>query len=145
MITKIGQLFIPNFDPRDELYPSSVCSQCRNILSKVQDKENVILPIPFDFSTISASKLTRSKDFCQCLICNKARQMNSLQGRPNHQAMLVDQYLTIHKLFLLPKPLQCVRYAKMSLERDRSLFSCVRILGLVDRRVSEKGLGFWSE
>ena len=98
LITKIGQLFIPNFDPRDELYPSLVCSQCRNILSKVQDKENVILPIPFDFSTISATKLAKTKDFCHCLICIKpdksslpgAVKTSSNTGRPiiNHQQAL---------------------------------------------------------
>ena len=91
LISNIRQFFIQDFDPSNESFPYSVCSQCRKILSKVQDKENAILPVPFDFSTITATRLTRIQDFCQCLMCDKARQTitpgaakpSSNAGRPS--------------------------------------------------------------
>ena len=97
LIANIRQFLIPNFDLRNESLPSSVCSQCRKILSKVQDKENAILPVSFDFSTITTSKLTRTQAFCQCLICDKARQTitpgaakpSSNAGRPRSSSQQV--------------------------------------------------------
>ena len=91
VIVNIREFFIPDYDPKCEYYPSSICSQCRKMLSKAKDNENVILPAPFNFSTMSISKLTRNQDFCECLICEKARKTitpgtakpTSRAGRPS--------------------------------------------------------------
>lgn len=80
--SRLIQIKPPSLPFEDERIPKVICGSCRKMLSDIIQGKISIDALPsYDFSSVILRNETRGSDlssiFCNCLICDKARQMGA--------------------------------------------------------------------
>ena len=71
VLERVKKYFLPDYDPENQLYPTGICSNCRNTLHLISQgkADATLLPKPANFPELPTPTKTRQGP-CACKMCN---------------------------------------------------------------------------
>lgn len=82
LVELVQEFFMFRYDPDDVRVPCAICSNCRQKLQKLKNKDfSVVLPEFPDYQQMASFRPIRGKNKCDCFLCQRYQKCTRFGAR----------------------------------------------------------------